>query len=50
LPVNHSTPVMNITMDQDSISSRVRCGAARTGAIEQHDGDRERAEQAQHRP
>ena len=24
LPVNHSTAVMNITMDQDSISSRVR--------------------------
>src|SRR6266404_829687 len=24
LPVNHSTPVMNITMDQDSISRRVR--------------------------
>src|ERR1700732_3373104 len=23
-PVNHSTPVMNITMDQDSISRRVR--------------------------
>jgi hypothetical protein len=23
-PVNHSTPVMNITMDQDSISKRVR--------------------------
>jgi hypothetical protein len=24
LPVNHNTPVMKITMDQDSISSRVR--------------------------
>ena len=24
LPVNHSAPVMNTTMDQDSISSRVR--------------------------
>ncbi len=24
LPVNHNTPVMNITMDHDSISNRVR--------------------------
>ena len=39
LPVNHSTPVMNITMDHDSINNRVRVrrGKKRRGA-KPHDG------------